>query len=212
MDVLQTTVVSVGSALLGGGVWSVASTWLTHRFRRDERDDERLYQEHKDCLAEVAALKTRLDALEHHHASLVPRWIKDSSKRILWINGAAMLSIFGPLGKARDEVEGYTFLDLLDMEAAREIDRLDRAALARPGTAVSTLLHLHPQLPAMHIVKVAGVGRDNELIYEGYAYCTNDPADLLDRGTRRQEEQIGLSRLRMQGPASDRTDPPELAT
>lgn len=204
-------IVSIVSALVGGGVWSFASAWLSHVFRRGERDEDRREREHRECLTELAVLKTRLDALEHHHASLVPRWIKDSGKRIRWINGAAMLAIFGPLRKTRDEVEGRTFADLLDMEAAREIDRLDRSALARPGRAVSTLLQLHPALPAMHIVKVAGVGRDNELIYEGYAYCTNDPADLWDRGARRQEEQTGLSRLRMQGPAEDATDPPETA-
>jgi hypothetical protein len=55
-------------------------------------------------------------------------------------------------------------------------------------------------LPVMHVVTVAGVGRDGELIYEGYAYCQNDPEDVLERGLRRREEQIGLSLLRMQGP------------
>jgi hypothetical protein len=208
---MVTAIVALVAALLGGGIWSFASTWLQQVFRRGERDEDRREREHRECLAEVRALKVRLDALEHHHASLVPRWIKDSSKRVQWVNGAAMLAIFGPLGHSREDVEGHTFADLLDAEAAREIDRLDRSALARPGTAVSTLLQLHLTLRPMHIVKVAGVGRDNELIYEGYAYCTNDPADLWDRGTRRQEEQLGLSQLRTQGPASDDSPPPQTA-
>lgn len=193
-------VLSIVSALIGGGIWSFAATWLGKR--SDDRQSEigRLREDHRRCENKVEALERRLEAIEHHHSSLVPRWIMDAGKRIRWINGAAMVAIFGPLGKTRDEVEGRTFFDLLDVEAAREIDRLDRAALARPGTAVSTLLQLHSLLPPMHIVKVAGCGRDGELIYEGYAYCTNDPVDLLDRGLRRQEEQVGLSLLRLQGP------------
>jgi hypothetical protein len=199
-DLVQTGLVAVLSALLGGGVWSFAATWLGKKLDKEEREVDRLRADHQKCEERVEALERRLESVEHHHASLVPRWIKDANKRILWINGAAMLTIFGPLRKTRDQVEGHTFQDLLDMEAAREVDRLDRAALAHPGRAVSSLLQLHHQLGPMHIVKIAGVGRDSELIYEGYAYSANDPADANDRGDRRQEEQLGLSLLRLQGP------------
>jgi hypothetical protein len=204
-----TAVVALASAFLGGGVWSFGSTWLGRYFDKEEREIERLRADldkvradHQGCELRVTTLERRLEAVEHHHASLVPRWIKDAAKRIVWINGAAMVTIFGPLNLIRDEVEGHSFAELLDAEAARELDRLDRAALAHPGRAVSTMLQLHPALPVMTIVKIAGVGRDSELIYEGYAYCENDPDDARDRGVRRQEEQLGLSLLRLQGPGS----------
>lgn len=202
---MKEVLLSLVAALVGGGIWSFASAWLGHRFRREESETERLRAAHQLCEEKVTALEERIDALEHHHASLVPRWITGAGKRIRWINGAAMVTIFGPLGRTRDEVEGRSFGDLFEFGVGREMDRLDRSALAHPGRAVSTLLHLHPQLPAMHIVKVAGVGRDNELIYEGYAYCANDPDDALDRGIRRQDEQLGLSFLRTQ---ADPAPPP----
>lgn len=175
-----------------------ATVWLGHLLKRGEKEEDRLREDHRECLERVARLELRLEAVEHHHASLVPRWITNVDRRILWINGAAMMSIFGPLQKSRDEVEGHTFADVLGMEASRELDRLARSALAFPGRAVSTMLQLHQGLGPMHIVVVAGVGRDNELIYEGYAYGANDPVDVHERGSRRQEEQIGLSTLRTQ--------------
>ncbi|HEY1605634.1 MAG TPA: hypothetical protein VGF77_08535 [Allosphingosinicella sp.] len=205
-----TAAVAVISALIGGGVWSFASAWLTGRFHDEENEKGRLHADlrdaiaaHQVCEAKIETLERRLDVVEHHHASLVPRWIKNANKRLIWINGAAMVSIFGLLGRGRDQVEGCTFADIFDAEAAREVERLERAALAQPGRAVSTFLQLHAQLLPMHIVCVAGVGRDSELIYEGYAYCANDPADLADRGSRREQEQLGLSMLRIERPPPD---------
>jgi hypothetical protein len=209
-QIVVTAIAALASAFVGGGVWTFASAWLGQSFSKEQSEIKRVRADltkvqdaHKGCEERVATLERRLESVEHHHASLLPRWIKDANKRIRWINGAAMVSVFGPLDLARDQVEGHTFAELLDMEAARELDRTDRAALARPGMPISTLLQLHSKLPLMHIVKVAGAGRDGELVYEGYAYCMNDPADALDRGVRRAEEQLGLSTLRMQGPAPD---------
>lgn len=201
----MTAVVAVVSALLGGGMWSVASTWLSVRSQGEQSENSRLHADlremkeaHEDCRAKLEIIERRLDVVEHHHGSLVPRWVKDAAKRLQWVNGAAMVTIFGPLGLGRDDVEGRTFAELLDPSAAREIDRLDRAALVRPGCVVSTMLQLHPQLPMMMIAKIAGAGRDNELIYEGYAFRSNDPADVSDRASRREQEQLGASFLRLQ--------------
>lgn len=203
---LVTAMVAVISALLGGGVWSFASAWLTSRFQGEESENSRLHADlrdaleaHKACQEQLADVGRRLDAIEHHHSSMVPRWVKNANKRILWVNGAAMVSIFGPLGLSRDQVEGRTFAELFGVETGRELERLSRSALSRPGSSVSTFLQLHPLLPPMRIVKVAGVGRDSELIYEGYAYWENDPADVADRAARREEEQLGLSTLRNAG-------------
>ncbi|MEA3033221.1 MAG: hypothetical protein QOH86_1237 [Sphingomonadales bacterium] len=203
--VLLTAAASLISALVGGGVWSVASTWLQTRSQGEESEKERLHADlrraiasHVACEEKLVTIERRLEAVEHHHASMVPRWIKDAKKRLLWVNGAAMVMIFGPLGLTRDQVEGRTFADLLGMEVVREIERLDRAALVYPGRAVSSFLQLHPQLPAMTVVKIAGISREGDLIFEGLAYCANDPEDDADQGARRGKEQLGLSSLRMQ--------------
>lgn len=195
------------SAVVGGGITTLASAWLTAHAGSEEGEKQRLHDEvremrtlHEECTARADTLERRLEVVERHHASLVPRWIKNAAKRIDWVNGAAMVSIFGPLGRGRDQVEGLTFADLFGAETIREIDRLERAALQRPGRSVSTLLQLDQQLPPMHIVCVAGIGRDSELIYEGYAHCPNDPGDAEDRGSRRQQEQLGLSSLRLPPP------------
>lgn len=191
----------------GVGIWTFLSKWLELRAKREERDEDQLRADHRDCLERVDALEEdlrrtqrRLEVVEAHHGSLFARWIKDAGKRLVYVNGRAMATIFGPLGYTRDQIEGRTFLDLLDIEAAREIDRLDRAALTQPGRAVSSMLQLHPRLPVMIVVKVAGVGRDQELVYEGHAYEVNDAQRVLERAERREEEQVGLSILRLEGP------------
>jgi hypothetical protein len=209
-QLMLTAVVAVVSALLGGGVWSFASAWLQGRFNSEQSENSRLHEDlkkaiasHEECREKVVTLERRLEVVEHHHVSLVPRWIKNAAKRVQWVNGAAMVTIFGPLGFTRGQVEGHTFAELLDMEAAREIDRIDRSALRYPGQAASTLLQLHPSLPVMTVVKIAGVGRDGELIYEGLAYYGNIPEDLADRAVRRSEEQMGASLLRGAGRPDD---------
>lgn len=164
---------------------------------------------HRACEQRLNEIENRIDAIEHHHASWVPRWIRNTRKQIIWINDAAILAIFAPLSLSREEVVGRTFSDLLDIEASREIDRLDRSALSHPGRPVSTLLQLHPRLRPMHVVKVAGVGRDRELIYEGYAYLLNDPEDSQARGDERREEARGMAQLRTGAEAAELSPPPK---
>ncbi len=161
---------------------------------------------HAACEDKVEALERRLEAVEQHHPSLMARWIKDKNKRVIWINARAMISIFAPLGYGREEIEGRTFAEIgFDPNVATEIDRLDQAALMRSGEAVSTLLTLRrleappgvmTELRPMVVVKVAGIGRDGELIYEGYAFLGNARADTDELGDRRQDEQRGASKLR----------------
>jgi hypothetical protein len=211
--IVQMILVALGGAIGGVGLWGFVGKVFDRFWKREDRELARLLREyarekaeHAECRARIDQMERRLEAVEHHHTSLVPRWIEDGSKRILWVNDAAMMQIFAPLQKTRDEVEGHSFRDLLGMEAARELDRLDRSALARPGIAASSLLTLYSSLKPMHVAKVAGVGRDRELIYEGYAYCANEPADLLDRGDRRQEEQLGASKLALDEGAAGAAD------
>lgn len=141
---------------------------------------------HQACEEMVVELKQRLMAVETHHASHFARWIVDAHKRVVWLNAKALLAIFAPLGLSRDDVEGRIFGELIAPDAATEIDRLDQAALAAPGAAVSTLLQLHPDLPVMHIVKVAATGREGELIYEGISFHANDPEVAIGLGIARQ--------------------------
>ncbi|MGE0178996.1 MAG: hypothetical protein AB7O91_04145 [Sphingomonas sp.] len=199
----QLVAVGVVSAIGSVGLWTFAGKLIELIWKREDSDNERLRREvaeakaaHTSCEERVDALERRLEAVEHHHSSLIPRWIRNAAKRIIWINDAAMMQIFAPLRLSREQVEGHTFHDLLGPEAAREIDRLDRDALAWPGKAASTPLTLHSSLRLMIVVNIAGVGRDRELIFEGYAYCANLPEAALDRGIRRGDEQRGLSELR----------------
>lgn len=212
--IIVTLVTGVLGAVGGVGLWTFLAKWLELGVGRETAEITRLRSDvdtakreaieakasHKACENRVEDLERRLEAVEHHHSSYMARWIKDGGKRIIWINSQALLTIFAPLGYSRNDVVGRTFVELLDPGAAREIDRLDRAALAIPGQAASTMLQLHPNLPTMVVVKVAGAGRDGELIYEGYAYCPNDREEADDRGERRQQEQRGLSQLRLAGP------------
>jgi hypothetical protein len=197
LPLLLTGFVTLVTALAGSaGLWSFLTRRGDRAAEREEKDVERLRAEvrelkdsHRTCEAEVDQLKARLAAVEHHHASYLARWIKGADKRVVWLNDKAVLSIFGPCGYTREQVIGHTFAELLDPIAAAEVDRLDRAALALPGAAVSSLIKLHPDLPVMHIVKVASSGRDGELIYEGHAFRTNDPDIALGAGLARHAEQ-----------------------
>lgn len=194
--VLVALITGLFAAVGGAGIWGFLSNWLKLGAAREESEIRRLREEvgqlrdsHRTCEAEVEGLKDRLHAVEHHHVSQLARWIKDASKRIVWLNARAHMTIFAPRGHAREACIGKTFAELLDPQAAAEIDRLDRIALAQPGVAASTLIQLHPDLPLMHIVKVAAEGRDGELIFEGYAYRAND-RDMSDaEGAERQSEQ-----------------------
>lgn len=211
-----TALVGLASALFGAGGGITAYVRLRELGDKKEaseierlRDDvRRLVEGEARCRREVADLTERLEAFEHNHVSYLARWIKDGRKRITWINAKALLSIFAPLGLSRTDVIGRTFAELkeIDPGAAREIDLLDRQALRLPGSAASGLVQLNLDLPVMCVVKVAGPGRDGELVYEGYAYTPNRPEEEQRRGEARQAEQRGASVIALSGAASGETD------
>lgn len=156
------------------------------RLRLEVRENS---TKHARCEEKVAALAERILQIEHHHASAFARWILDVHKRITWVNSKALISIFGPIGLTRDEIEGRTFRDLLDKQAADELDRLAMAALNHDNTPVSNLIRLHPDLPVMQIVKMATDGRNGELIFEAIAFRTNDPDVIIGLGVARTAAQ-----------------------
>ncbi len=203
-DLAQLAGAMLLSSVGGVGLWTLIGKWIDRRGQQYDGELGRTRADlateksaHKECLERLDAVEKRLEVVEHHHSSLLARWIKDAGKRICWVNGRAMATVFGPLGYTRHQVEGRTFEDLLDVEAAREVDRLDRAALANPGKAASSMIQLHHSLPVMMIVKVAGVGHDQELIYEGHAFMTDDIHTIRDRTAERSDEQSGLSLMRL---------------
>jgi hypothetical protein len=183
------TIMAVAGPLLGGGgVWAFMTSWRDRKAVREESeigrlrvDVDALRQRDKECHAALAAMGKRVLAMEQAQDSQIARWTKDTHKRITWLNAKALFTIFGPLGYAREDVEGKTFaeLDKLDPHAVAEIERLDQIALARDGAPHSTLIQFHPMLPEMHVIKLAAMGRDGELVYEGYCYRKNDP-DMAD--------------------------------
>lgn len=173
--------VAIIVGMFSAPVWN----FISHRSRWGESEIARLRRENGQHEREIAALKDRLAVLEHHYASHFARWILDAGKRFCWVNDKAMLTIFAPLGFGREAVLGKLFHDLVDKAAADEIERLDHAALANPGGAVSNLIRLHPDLPWMFVVKVAGTGREGELVYEGIAFRTNDPDIAIGAGIAR---------------------------
>lgn len=175
---------AVGSILGGSGVWVWLSGVLKAKGTREESeigrlrvDLQKLRTELKACEERHDFFEARIAGLEQAQESHLARWIKDASHRIMWVNPKAFLTIFAPLGYKREELDGKTFRDLLRLtrEAVLDIERLDEAALARDGLAQSTAIQFHPLLPLMNVVKIATSGKTGELIYEGYAYRTNDP-------------------------------------
>jgi hypothetical protein len=162
---------------------------------------------HAACEERVEGIELRLETVEKHHSSLIPRWIKDPDKRVVWLNDKALMTLFAPLGYSRGQVLGHTFAELgLDSTSTTEIDRLDQVALMRKGEAASTMLTLRrikpvpgacSELPPMVFVKTAGPGRENELIFEGIAFEPNDPGLSQEFGNARQAAQQGASSMRM---------------
>lgn len=199
----------VGGMLLTVAVTSIASVGLWNLvalvLKRKWSVGDRQRKSHEECLREVEALKERVAIIEHHHNCYLARWIKDADRRVIWFNAKAMLAIFGPLGKTREEVLGKTFAELLlDPVASAEIDRLDEAALAHPECAAHCPIRLHPNLPVMIVVKVAAVGREGELVFEGYAYRTNDSLITAGFGADRQRLAIAASAMhKIDGAAGD---------
>lgn len=197
-------------ALIGGffsaPVWSYLTRLLgwsqseIERLRSDVNDGKAL---HTKCEQQVRELMERIAVIEHHHASHFARWLSDAKHRIVWLNSKALVSIFGPMGLTREDIEGKTFGDLLDKSAAAELDRLAQAALVHDGSAVSNLIRLHPDLPVMHIVKIAGAGRDGELIYDAIAFRPNDPGIVLGLGVARTREARAKSFDNLSGQSPD---------
>ena len=192
-DAVVVALVGVASAIAGGGMWTALGTWLNLRpaTRKDEiaRLDGRvttLTEELATCEERHGILETRLRAVEHRNGSYFALWIKDRYRRLVWLNDKAFLTLFAPLGYARDELDGKTFRDLLDPAAADELDMLDQAALAHSGQTQSILLQLHPDLPFMVIIKVAAIAENGDVQYEGCAYSPGDPEIRSAVGARRQ--------------------------
>ncbi len=198
---LVTILVALASALFGtGGGVAFYVRRLELRDKREESEIGRLradvkeaVRKHSSCEEQLADMEERLKLIEHHHTSYLARWIKDGGKRVTWLNDRAFISIFAPLGSKREDVIGRTFGELLDPLAAAEIDRLDDVALAHPEVAASNVIRLHPMLPVMVVVKVAAVGREGELVYEGYAYRTNDRMISDATGAGRQMRALRAS-------------------
>lgn len=220
----ETIVLPILTLVLGGGsVW----TFLTQRRQRlDTREEseigrlrtelKELKSDHADCQDKIGKLEERLDTIEQHHSSQLARWIKDDDKRIRWVNSRAMMLIFAPLGYSRSQIEGRTFGEIgLDVTSITEIDRLDRLAVMYPGEAAWTMLTIRrtdappgamTTLAPLYVIKVAGIGRDGDLVYEGCAFrgVGRDEADRI--GDLREAEQRGQSSLRALGRIGDQID------
>jgi len=195
-DWVTTVLGAVGAVGGGAGLWSFLGKMSDHR--QSEilrlRDDIEEFRTNNDkCTEENKKLEARVHLLEQATDSHIARWIKNSKRQMIWVNERAFIGIFAPLGLERDEIIGKTFTELLDPVAAQEVDLLDQAALAHPEVAASNIIKLHPLLPVMVIVKVVGVGIDGGLIYEGFAYRTNDSLVAAGIGAIRQQKAISAS-------------------
>jgi hypothetical protein len=163
--------------------------WNETEIDRLRKEITRLGGQHQTCEDKVRELTERIAVIEHHHSSAFARWLSDAGRRIVYVNSKALISIFGPMGLTREQVEGKTFHDFIEPNVAAELDELAQAALARDGSAVSNLIKLHPDLPVMHVVKIAAAGRDGGLIYEAIAFRMNDPDIVLGIGVARNAAQ-----------------------
>ncbi len=158
------------AALASGPIWSM----FTERFKigaaKQTADNLRLLQDHDLCKAEIVELRTQMAALAASQNSFLARWIKDRSKRVAWVNDLAFMTLFAPLGFSRDELHGKTFAEIgFESAAIAIIDELDRLALAHPGVPQSRMISM-PDGQRLVVLKVAGIGSDGEVRYEGSAY------------------------------------------
>lgn len=192
------------SAVAGGGIWTFAGAFMSTRAAGRVSDIGRLTGEVSALRLELSTceerhgvLETRLRAVEQRSTSYFAMWIKDRRGRLVWLNDKAFLTIFAPLGYARDELDGKTFAEILDPVAAGEIEMLDKAALAMPGHTQSILVQLHPDLPFMVVIKVASIAETGEVQYEGCAYNPSDPEIRNAAGARRQIIQRGVSAMQL---------------
>lgn len=169
-----------------GARLNIGASKRKDEFGRLDEEVGRLRGELASCEDRHGILETRLRAVEQKSTSYFAMWIKDRHGRLVWLNDKAFLTLFAPLGYARDELDGKTFRDLLDPVAADEIALLDKAALAHPGSTQSILIQMHPDLPFMIVIKVCAVSETGEVQYEGCAYTPTDPEIRNAMGTRRQ--------------------------
>lgn len=199
---LSTVIISATSTIVGtGGLW----TWMQLRGRMGylQRKDElaraletikTMKDEHKACQELIEAMEKRMRVIEHSRDSFLARWMKDDKGRLTWMNDKAFLTLFAPLQLSRHQLEGKTFSELgFDSNAVMNVELLDAAARAHHGYAASSLIQMHPLLPPMNIIKIAWVGGDGDLVYEGYAYHIMDPEIRSGIGTRRAVAQIASS-------------------
>lgn len=203
-DALSAMVVALGS----GSVASVMTFLATRSklgYTREEKEIDRLRADHSACEERCAALekdvleiKGQLREVEFSgRDSYLARWIKDGEKRITWLNDKAYLTIFAPLKIQRSEVLGHTFAQLLDPDAAGQVDLIDEAALAHPGAVAQVVLRLAPQLAPMTVLKIATTGSDGALIFEGYAFQMPDQEIQKALGAIRQTEQMSRSEIEL---------------
>jgi hypothetical protein len=188
MSVLQ--IIGLVAAMLGaGGISAIVVKWLEKKSDREESEIGRLREDvaqckesHEECERRFHELSERLRAVEASTPSYLARWVKDQDKVLIWMNDRAYLTMFAPLGWSRSEVLDKRFEDLLGEgagETMRLLEDLDMRALKAPGVVQSAVLQLHPDLPAMVIVKVAFVAGDGLLRYEGSSFV---PSGLSDAG------------------------------
>lgn len=181
-------IAALAAAFLGaGGLGAVVAKWIDKRSDREESEIGRLRadvaeckESHKECEKRYLELSERLRAVEASTPSYLARWVKDQDKVLIWVNDRAYMSMFAPLGWTRSDVLDKRFEDLLGQGSAvavRELDELDERALKHPGEVQSTVMQLHPDLPAMVIVKVAFVASDGLLRYEGSSFVPNGLSD-----------------------------------
>lgn len=184
---LESLLPFVAAVLASGGISAVLVKWMDRRGIREESEIGRLRADvaectksHKECEQRYLELSERLRAVEASTPSYLARWVKDQDKVLLWMNDRAYMSMFAPLGWSRGDVLDKRFEDLLgdgSGEAVRQLEELDARALMHPGEVQSTMLQLHPDLPAMVIVKVAFVAADGLLRYEGSSFVPNGLSD-----------------------------------
>jgi hypothetical protein len=199
MEAWVPVLVALVAGLTSAPVWN----YFARRIGWGQTEMDRLRRQHETCEQQLRDLSKRLAIVEQHHGSAFARWILDTHKRVSWLNSKALVSIFGPMGLTRAEVEGKNFHELIDRAAADELDRLTHGALAHDGTAISNLIRLHPDLPVMHIVVIATDGRDGELIYEAVAFRMNDPDVVIGLGIGRLREQRARSIDSLTKPSGD---------
>lgn len=202
----------LAAALGGGGFSFVLGKLIDRGHAREQGEIARLRKDiddakedllickdaHDNCETRLNEISERLRAVEASTPSYLARWVKDQNKRLLWLNDRAYLMLFAPLGLSRHEVMDRDFGDLFGEgsgEAVRLIDDLDVLALKRPGEVQSALMQLHPSLPIMAILKVAFIGDDGLLRYEGCAYVPNGLADSISAIRAHQATDAAARRL-----------------